>query len=160
MRDNHRGLLRVIFPPQRHASFSSAVRGRADGTRRKRTIGRRTSAIRGIAVAADGEPDSLLLAMCGLYAPPPWIKRCRKPGSLDGQTGRFSGPMMSLRSNRFGNPSAGVICNGVICRMHQIVSFVGLDAKVRQTYQPAIRKVRLDQILPSKCNALSFHGRL
>ena len=40
----------------------SAVRGRADETRRKRTIGRRSSAIGGIAVVAGGEPDSLLLA--------------------------------------------------------------------------------------------------
>jgi hypothetical protein len=50
----------------------SAGRGRgagypaqADGTRRKRTIARRASAIGGIAVVAGGESDSLLLAESG-----------------------------------------------------------------------------------------------
>jgi hypothetical protein len=52
----------VKSEPQRHIYFMSAVRGRADETGRKRTIGRRTSAIGGIAVVAGGEPDSLLLA--------------------------------------------------------------------------------------------------
>ncbi len=43
----------------------SAAGGQADETERKRTIGRRSSAIGGIAVVAGGEPDSLLLAKTG-----------------------------------------------------------------------------------------------
>ena len=55
----------VKSEPQRHIYFTSAVRGRADGIRRKRTIARRSSAIGGIAVVAGGEPDGLLLATSG-----------------------------------------------------------------------------------------------
>jgi hypothetical protein len=60
--DDPRSPLRVKSEPLRHASFPSAVRGGADRTRRKRTNGRRSSAIGGIAVVAGAASVGLLLA--------------------------------------------------------------------------------------------------
>ncbi len=78
-------LLRVNSGPSVSAPGESAARGRADGTRRKRTIARRTSGARGIAVAAGGEPDSLLLARTGHT---PVIIFLSKPPTFHRETSR------------------------------------------------------------------------